>query len=135
MTRKQKIVSLLKKHPNGLKLKEIVSILFDKDSSDKRWSNYIGTYHCLRDNRDIFLRSKPGVYTYAPCSHLSINSQTDDFEEIVRSVFKEGEKLRCNEVCQRVLQANIAMGYKTVFHVLNYSGSFLKEGLFYKALD
>ena len=129
MSRLSTIIEVLTNEPNGLLLKEICNRGFHNLSN----SNYMGTYHCLRDHRHLFERVSYGVYKYNPQPELAVDLEEETPTELIQEAMGK-DKLRANEVWHRILNSGKSIGYRTVLHPLNNSGLFLKEGLYYTAI-
>jgi hypothetical protein len=101
----------------------------------KRWSSYIGTYHCLKGHTEFFARIGKGVYVYDPQLELAPDLLQEGLVEIILDHVKIGEKLRANEICNRIFQHGISVQYKSIFRTLNKFSDFIKNGLPYSRIE
>lgn len=133
MTRKESIKKILEKNPNGLQLKDIIHRLYGKGKYDSKsaWSNYMGTYHCLKNHRDMFSNPEKGIYKYDP-QNTKPDYEDTPIRELIEEAFISLKKsqLRCNEVTNYLLKKGKAVGYKSIYAAL--STDFVKKGVFYE---
>lgn len=136
MTRVQSLVQLLEAHPDGMKLRDIVTVLYGSNTFDqsKSWSNYMGTYHTLKNHRHLFVALGKGCYAYRP-EDTAPNFAETTIEELILDVVKFGEELRANEIWHRILNAGTSVSYKTVFYTLKNSVLFYKKDIHYTLVD
>ncbi len=136
MNRSELIANLLINYPNGLQLKEIVHKLYGDDVYDasKAWSNYIGTYQTIRNARHLFARVQKGTYVFRPENTAPDFSETT-LEELILEVLKPGELLRCNEICNRILELGTSVSYKSIFQTLINSSMVYKVGIHYQLVE